>query len=446
MSKQRAFFEYLRTFLLTLLAVFISVIIFLGIIQHQVYDEQQAKTAQEDTIDYYLVGLLIDKNKYLEEQDPDNYKINLKLALLYQIKGDFKNSESEYKIAISKAPFDEFGPEYKLALLYLMQNRLDDAEKLMNSIDERPNKKLIGYKGDIFSKLGDKYYDKADYEDAISKYRKSLSYYEIIKSKKIKTVKNSMASTYVYLAEEKVKELQIDDAIELLEMAKSIVDAPIIKYKLALLLMQDNPDRASKYFEEVFKEEPSIINYEGYYKFLSSLAEQADKNGEFALAELYRHRIKKIEEYYQSNILYVEDLKIDCEKSRIKLNNWKKKYNISLNLRVKNVSGYAIKSLYLFVIFKDKNEIIDSYTNEIASDKYFLRKDAQGPLINIKASKKQTIDDEYPKEVVASIYASKQMDGYKLHLQDIVIRENAKRKRHKVKLFFLEFYLPEFLS
>lgn len=418
----------------------------MGIIQHQVYDEQQAKIAQDDTIDYYLIGLLIDKNEYLEEKDPKNYKINMKLALLHQIKGDYKNTEKEYKTAINKAPFNEFDPQYKLALMYTDQNRLDDAENLMNKIEERPNKKLIKYKGEVFAKIGDKYYDRADYENASSEYEKSLYYYQIIKSKKIQAIKNNLASAYVYLAEVKVKQLQIDDAIELLEMAKAIVNAPIIKYKLALLVMDDNPDLASKYFEEVFKEEPSIINYKDYYKFLSELAATADSNGEYAVAELYRHKIKKVEEYYQGNILYVEDLKINCEKSKIKLNNWKKKYNISLNIRVKNVSGYAIKSLYLFVIFKDDDKIIDTYTNEIASDKYYLKKDEQGPLINIKASKKQTEDDEYPKEIVASIYASKQLDGYKLHLQDIVIKEGAKQERRKIKFLFLEFYLPEFLS
>lgn len=447
MIKKENFFEYMRTFFFTLLAVFFLAVALLGVIQYQVYDEQTHKVAEENSVDYYLVNIMIEKNKYLGEKDPDNYKINLKLGILYEIQSNFKFAEDEYKFAISKAPYDEFLPTYKLALLYLQLNRLEEAEKLMEEIDERPDKKLITYKAKVYALLGDKYYDKADYEQASVEYQKAIFYYKAINSKKnIKTLENSLASSYVYFAEQKIEQGQIQEAVEFLQMANTIVDAPIIKYKLALLFKIENPILASKYFDEVYKEEPSLINYPEYYKFLSNLAKIAEMEGDYARAELYKNKIKKIETFYQGNILYVEDLKIELIKGKIKLNRWFKKYDINLELKFKNVSGYAIKSLFLFVEFRDRGSIIDSYQSEIANDKYYLKNDETSALINIKTKKPQTEDDFPPKEIIASIYVSKQLDGYKLHLQDVIIKERDKHYRRKVKLFFLEFYLPEFLS
>lgn len=430
MNRRKEFFEYLRTFLLTILFVFLSVIGLLLMIQRQIYEEQTQIQAQEDTIDYYLIGVLIEKNKYLELQYPKDYTINLKLGILYEIKKDYKNSETEYKDAIAKVPYDEFKPYYKLALLYLALNRLDEAQAVMDNLADKPDKKLIEYKADIYEKLGDKYYNSADYENAIGRYEKALIYWKAIKKwKKVEYDKNSLASSYVYLTDAYLNNMKPNDAVDSLKMAMTMVDAPILRYKLALLLMKDDPALAYQYFEKVFDEAPEIINYDTYYNFLSTMVETASANGDIGEAELYRYKQKKIKEYFKINVISVDDLVLEDVKGEITLNRWLKKYTIYLEGRVKNTSKSNIDSLFLEIVFKDNNEIIGDYFKQIIDKKSSLKVGSYSPLINIRISEPQDIRDNRLKSITAEIYASKTEKSYKILLKTVEIKEETKKRQ-----------------
>lgn len=434
--------EYLRTFLITIFAVFIAVVIFLAVIQNQVYNDLTKKQLQDKTIDYYLVGVLIEKNKYLKSMYPNNYNIDVKLGILYEIKKDYDNAQSEYMQAISKEPYGEFVAQYRLALLYLKERKLSDAENLMDNIEDRPDKKLIFYKARLFAKLGDQYYNSADYEDAIDKYQHSLSYYKLLNTSQTEVVKNSLASSYVYLADQQVKAMQIDDARDSLQMAMTMVKAPVLKYKMAILLMKDNPALAYNYFDEVFEKAPELINYQQYNNFLTDLAVKAEMGGDAGLSDLYRYKIKRLEEYYHSNILSVDDLSVEYLKGDIKYSNWFKNYYATLEFKLKNISSYYISSLFIDIIFKDENDTtIDEYTNQIIDKKPVLKVNDLSPVIHIKTSKHKAKKADVPKNMTVLIYASKTKDGCKILLTQAKIKEQPIESR--VKSF--ESYIKEFL-
>lgn len=441
---------YLKTFLLTLLAVIVCVFILLSVIQHDVYKDENAKQVDNETVDAYLVGVLIEKNKYLEVKDPTNYTINLKLGMLYEAKKDYKNSELEYKRAITKAPYDEYKPQYRLALLYIKLNRLNEAEDIVSNLVEQPDKDLIAYKGTVYSKLGDAYYSQSDYEDAGQEYQKALFYFSKIKTAQTKVVKDSLASSYVYLADQKVKEMQIQDAIDSLQTALSVVDAPILKYKLAILFMKDNPNLAYQYFDEVFQKEPSIIDYKTYYEFLSTLAAESDAQGNTAKGDLYRYKIKKLKGYYQSNLLSLDDLAVEAESNSLKLNSWTGKYDISLEFKLKNTSEYNIKSLFLDVIFKDGDKVVNEYFQQIANKDSVLKAFAYSPIISLRTEEKQNTKDTHPKRITAEIYVSKTEASYKILLKRINFVETASDKTkaetpstiNKIKSILLRYFFP----
>jgi len=439
---KKNFGSYIKTFLYTILGIFIAIFILFGVIQHQVYTETIQKQVEDNTIDYYLIGVLIDKNKYLLQKDPTNYKLHLRLAILYEIKKDYPNAEFEYKQALANAPYDEFRTQYRFALYYIKAGRLADAENMIESVEERPNKDLIRCKGEVYNRLGDKYYAKGDYEDAGEEYQKALFYFSKIDAGQAKAIKASIASSYVYLADEKVGKMQIQDAIDDLQTALGIVDAPIIKYKLALLFMKDNPDLSCKYFEEVFHKEPSIIDYDTYYNFLSEIASQADLDGYTAKAELYRYRIKKLKEYYSRNILSVQDLGVEAESGKIKLNGWSKKYNIRLEFRLKNISEYKIDSLFIDVIFKDGDTVIDEYTKQIVDKDSTLKAFAYSPIISLDSHENQTGSDIFPKTITAEIYATKTETSYRILLKKITLVERTKTKTQNTSFFNLNFGQP----
>ena len=415
--------SYIKVVLWTMLTALVLIFVLLGVAQNQVYSEKDAEKMQNNTIDYYLIGVLIEKNKYLEQKFPNDYKINFKLGILYNISKDYNNSEKQFKIAILKAPYDEYTPTYRLALLYIQLNRLDEAQALMDEIEEKPDALLITYKGNVYNKIGNKLYDMGNYEDSIPKYEKALFYLKIIKSDQLDSIKNSLISAYIYLAENQIQKMQIEDAIASLQDAKAIINAPIIRYKLALLLMQSNPTLSYQYFEQVFNEEPNIINYDVYYKFLYILATEAELNGNIAQSDLYQHKIKLLKEYYQRNILSIDDVEIENPKGKIKLNTWKNKYNINLEFKLKNKSHSKINSLYLKIIFKDKTKVLDTYLKQIADDKSSIKTGEYSPIINIKMITTKLNTDKFPKEIYADIYASKTENSNKILLQTVNIRE-----------------------
>ena len=198
--------------------------------------------------------------------------------------------------------------------------KYDDAEKLMDDISEKPQKKLIEYKADIFLCVGNRYFEAGKYEEALERFRRSKKYYSILQNNEIlKYLNNNIASCLVYIAQDEVKKYDVESAITYLESALKLVNAPIIKYHLALLYIYNDPEKANKYFEEVFKQEPRILNYETYYSLLSALATNAEINQEPTLAELYRYKMEKIKKYYTGNILSVSDLIVTDVKSRLVL-------------------------------------------------------------------------------------------------------------------------------
>jgi len=439
---KKSILEYLRIMAATMLVTFVLVVALLGVIKHKVYNEQQNSSVaseEDDSIDYSLIAIMIQKNEYLEQQSPNNYRINLKLGALYEIKRDYDHAEGNYKMAIEKAPYGEYYPQYKLAHLYLALKRFDDAQKIMDDISEKPDKKLIKCKAVIYKGLGDNYYALADYEDAIYKYQKSLSYWKIIKKQKeIREVNNSLASSYVYMAEKYLDKMEPQNAVAYFNMALSIVDAPILKYKLALLLMNDNPGLAYQYFDEVFEKQPEIINYDTYNNFLARLAEEADMVGESAQAKLYQYKMKKLKEYFKDNILSVNDILITDANGSIRLNNFMRKYKINIDLKLKNTSKSNIDSLYVFVVVRDGGRIIKNYSQRVADDKSVFKIGKPNLVVAMDFSgtyKDDNNKDTLPGTLIADIYVAKTEKSCKLLLKTISLSKQRRQINKFVKQF-----------
>lgn len=434
-----AFFEYLRTIGITLLCVLAAVVILFLFLQHRVFEAQEQGLLQDDTIEYSLVGLLIQKNKYLEQQHPKNYNINLKLGVLYEIYKDYKSAEAEYILAIEKAPYNEFKPKYNLANLYIKVNKLDAAQKVMDDILERPDKKLIDYKATIYAKIGDQYYNTGDYATAIPKYEKAMEYYDIIKSKKAIEVKNSLASAYVYIAERYVSEMNIDAAIACLAKANALVSAPILKYKLAILLVKSNPGLAYSYFDEVFKKEPSIINFDVYYHFLNKLADDADKSGDSIQAELFRFKAKRFKDYYENNILTISDITLENSDGEIIYNPWKRKYKINLEFKFKNTSKVNLNSLFVHLVLKENGVVFDESTEQIIDIKNPIAPGKSSPLIYLYTYKPRTKADKKINDFKAEISVSKLENSYKIYLDTVNLELMKKSKKHNWKTSIKDF-------
>ena len=426
--------EYLRIISITLIWVFFVVVIASFVIRSNVYEDLDKQIAQDEKIEYHMVGVLIQKYKLLEEKYPDQYKINLNLGMFYEIKKEYENSIEQYKIAAEKAPYSEIEPQYKLACLFIRQDELSKAESLMEGITDRPNKELIIYKGDVYIRLGDKYYYKGDYKHAVLAYEKALTYFKFAKKSRIPELEKDIASSYVYLAEDFVKNMQIDEAINSLNIANSIINAPIIKYKLAILLANSKPHLAYRYFNEVFEKEPSLINYENYYNFLSYLAFEAKNNKKVGLSNLYKYKAEKIKKYYYKNILSVDDLQVDYIEGELHYNRFLKRYKINIELRLKNTSPSEIDSLYLSVDLTDGSNYQETFSKRIVDDVDPLKSGSQTAIVNIKSSFPKEKGFKGVKRINATISASKQEKSYKINLADLTINQTKKEIKNLIDL------------
>ena len=101
----------------------------------------------------------------------------------------------------------------------------------------------------------------------------------------------------------------------------------------------------------------------------------------------------------------------------------------------------SIDSLFIEVIFKDKREIIEHYSEQIVDKKFPLKSGALSPLISIIISEPMKVQEEKPKIITAEIYASKTDKSVKLLLATVDIKERVKKK-HLNK--FLKGFLKEF--
>lgn len=434
---------YFKTFFLTLIAVCIIVILSVGIMFVQVIAEENfSNNLSDENLSQYAISRMIGKCQELEQKNPDNYKINLKLGKLYELENDLVDSEAQYSIAVKKAPFNAFLPSYRLALVYIKLGKIEQAQALMDNFGEKPYRKLIRYKADVYCKIGDNYYQKGDYEDASLKYQKSLAYYKVLnRPVKIKELKGNIASSYVYIANQKVKEMKIDDAIAYLNLAKAIINAPLINYNLGLLYFGSNPQKAYDYFQDVFKQEPNLINYDDYYKLLSMLSAKAEIQGNFDEAQLYEFKLRKIKKYYNENLLSVSDIglrDLECKVDTYKLFNI---YKLNVNMILKNTSNFNINSLYMYFVFKNKDEIIDKVDRQIINDRTPLTMNSDTD-INITTKTKSLM--MMPEKITLEIFVSKTATSYKLLLKTITIDTEPKAKKNKFKEFFLERFLEYF--
>ncbi|MBP7212250.1 hypothetical protein KBA27_05385 [bacterium] len=429
---RHAFSGYIKTFCLAVLISFMTVIFLMAIAQFRAYHLVKTQDTPEKDVNPYVVNVLIEKDKYLAMQNPKDYLLNIKLGLLYEYINDFDDAEIQYKLSIAKRNFDDYTPYKNLALLYIRENKLEEASTLMDNIDERPYNPLISLKAYIYAIIGNTYYGQGDYESAISFYQKSLIYYKILNVPEEKTVVDSMASAYVYSAEQYITNLDSEDAIETLKEADKLENAPIIKYKLALLLMASNSAEAYNYFQQVFKREPSIINYDIYYNFILTLAAEADSKGNYALGDLYRFRARKFREYYTSHVITVDDINLQYIDGKITYNVFSRKYKLKLQMKLRNTTDRPIRSLYTIIQFKNEDGTpISNYVTQVVDDKSILAPSSLSPIIDIHTHKRKSLSDEHPKKAVAEVYFAISPNSYKVHLATFHLSEKMNKRQVK---------------
>ena len=280
--------EYSKTFFITffVVAIIVAGIMTMSWIMIPNSIKNPVISKNTDELDYYLIDFLIEKNQYLLAKYPKNYGYNIRLGTLYAIKRDYPKAERELKTAVEKSPYLAYKARYKLATLYIKLNRLDEAQKLMDEITDKPDKKLIKNKGIVYKEIGDKLYQQKYFPMASTKYEKAIFYLKRCDKKALHEAQIKLSDCYESMADVFIEKGLIEDGTFYLEKADKLNDKPQINYKLALLYIETDPNKAYDLLEYVRKKAPEMLNYYMYYDLLMKISESSEELGDTAGRDL----------------------------------------------------------------------------------------------------------------------------------------------------------------
>jgi len=406
-DKKKKFFkienfrDYIKTFLITLFIVAIFGFANIFYMIHRVFDVPTVEKQRIDTaFESYLVDIIIDRNLEYAKTYPKNYAVNMRLGILYSYKKDYENAEKEFKKSIEKAATYDYMPRYQLAKLYARTNRLKEAQEIMDSIGEKPNKRLISYKGDIYKILGQEYYKQGYYALSVIKYEKAINYYEAIKSRYLPSLQAGYINACEALADNYVEFGKIDDAVNYLEKAyKMKPDNVILNYKLGLLYFDNNPEKSYEYLSFVNKKDPQMVNYDLFYELINILADRAYDDGKYTQSELYRKKAEQYQKFVKNNMLYDTDLFVDIMKLDVFINEETQNYVVNFLFKLQNNSDLDISNLSISVVLKDGDKVVQTYEQKIFDeDRVFRKEDITPPIVITVSEKVKNINIEEEKK------------------------------------------------
>ena len=372
-------------------------------------DDNPRKNNNDTVFESYLVDILIDKNNQFSKLYPKNYAINMRLGILYSYKKDYIAAEKEFKNSIEKAVFYDYRPNYQLAKLYVKMDRLQEAQEVMDSVGEKPKDRLIQYKGDIYTLLGDAYFNEGYYLLSVMKYEKAMSYYEVIKAKELKTVKQRFVNACIALADKYVERGRIDEAIMSLNKAFELAPKKItLNYKLGLLYIDNDPYKAYELLSFVHKKSPQTMNYDVYFELINKLAQIEDSKGNPTDAELYRKKAMHYQKFVKNNLLYDNDLFINVTKLDVHTDIAAQEYIMNVQFTLENNSSLDIENLSVKAVFKNGDNIIQTYTQKIFDETRIFEAGTVTMPILISASEAYDIDNpNVTNDLSVDIYAFK---------------------------------------
>lgn len=336
-SKKRIIIEYVRTvFVSFIVAIFITTGLAIHARNEMIKDIFASQQAQK-VLDRKVALEIITQTNLLKDLGKKTYSVCMHAGEIYEIAEDYKGAQAAYELAIQKSKPGQYKPYYKLICVLAAQENFDAAEDVLNNIKDVSDKKLIKFKTRSYLTIGDKYYSIGKFLSAAKTYEKADFYYDKF-SKKDPVVEDSInrriINAYVQVADIMVKTGLNSDAIRFLRKAESYAPNDFkIRYKLAIVLSDSDPEVAVEYIEKLLKEIPQEIDYGVYNTALMKAANIADLDGRPTKAKYYRYKIHSIDLFINRKVVYKNDIETSLKSFSVK----------------KVLFNYPLKATYQFI-------------------------------------------------------------------------------------------------
>ncbi len=334
---------------------------------------------------------LIENTDLMKNLSAKKYSVCLHIGELYETAGDYKNAQLAYELAVEKSKPGMFVPYYKLICVLVYQDKIKEAEAILLSIKDRTNKQLIKFKTRSYIVIGDKYYSKGKFLTAARNYEKAAFYYNKF-SKKDRTIQESIecriVNSYIQAADIIVKNGMNSDAVRFLKKAEKYApDNYNIRYKLAIILSDSNPEEAVKYIEKLLEERPQDVDNNLYGNAYLKAANIASLDNRPTEASLYRYKVHSIDMFIKNKVIYKNDINVDLLTFVLKKKLFT--YPLSPKYAFSNVSNSDIINLYADFILTSNGKVLECVTKKIADKNNPLLMFAEQPnLVDVKFKKK----------------------------------------------------------
>lgn len=370
-TKTQILIEYIRTILCSfLIAIFITA----GLTIHarnEMIKDIFASQEKQNNLDRKLAIEIITQTNLLKDLKNKTYSVCMHAGEIYETAEDYKDAQRAYELAIHKSKPGVYQPYYKLIGVLAAQEKFSDAEAVLNNIKDYTNKNLIKFKTRSYITIGDKYYSIGKFLSAAKAYEKADFYYSKF-SKKDEviddSIKHRIINSYVHVADIMVKTGLNSDAIRFLRKAETYAPEDFkIRYKMAIVLSDSDPEKAVEYIEPLLQEIPQEIDYGVYNTALLKAANIADLDGRPTQAKYYRYKVHSIDLFLQRKVIYKNDIETNLKSFSIKKVFFS--YPLKAVYQFTNVSNADITNLKGDFVLCNNNKELETITATIANKK-----------------------------------------------------------------------------
>lgn len=359
-TKQQILNEYLRT---VAVSFFVGIVItsFLAIhARNEMIKNIYANVEEQESMDKKMAQQIIQQSDLMDDLQKKKYIVCLHVGDLYATAGDYKNAQYAYELAVEKAPAGAYKPYYKLCSVLIAQEQMDKANSLLDKLKDHKNKNLIKIKARSYIVMGDKYYSMSKFLSAAKSYEKAEFYYSKFarKDKKVEdSIKTRIINSYIQTADVMVKTGLNTDAVRFLKKAEKYSPKDFqIRYKLAIVLSDSDPEKSISYLDSLLDEIPQHIDYGVYCNALRKAANIADLDGRPTQAKYYRYKMHSIDMFVNRKVVYKNDFDIALDAFSAK-KMWFT-YPLKGVFRVTNNSSIDIVNMYAdFVLLYDNKPV-----------------------------------------------------------------------------------------
>lgn len=339
--------EYLKTVIITLLCLVVIISLVIFDVRQNTHERLNRSPNLKSQLDLEAEHTQLEKLYHQEKIMPGDFMINLKIAMLHELFEEWKEAGENYEKAYEKAPKNIF-VIYRYALYLVTQKQYERALLMIETLSDRPDKKIMSMKNTFYTSLSNSLAQDQDYLGAVDAAKLASKYAKTLSAKKSNEASSNLAEKYILAADYYVKQKDDEEAVVMLKSSLKAKETSLAKYKLGLVFEEKLPQLSYRLLEEVFESrDAQLVNLEVFYSIITRLYNKSIERQDGTAASFYAHKRDKLKRYITKNYLFTDELKTSdpiISKRRL---GWLKKDKHYLAFTIENTTDNAISPLYL---------------------------------------------------------------------------------------------------